>query len=288
MSRQWRLIKDEPGDPAWNMAVDEALVLTHHKQSLPVLRLYTWVPPALSLGYFQRTDGIRFDELKCLGIVPVRRITGGRAVLHFGDLTYSITISSADKIPIGMSASYRYLCAGLLAAFNILGIDAGFGTERSDRGAPDVCFSLSTGADIIFNGRKFVGSAQKRIGAALLQHGSILIRPQVEILNRIFENGETGSEEILSAKITCLEDMLGRSLGPEELANAIAEGFARALEVTLVPDSLTAEEIRAAHKLLSKYRWVSQKGQRPKNQYIKEAEINTVNTTVYSERSRVS
>jgi lipoate-protein ligase A len=240
------------------MAVDEALVRAHNERSsLPTLRFYTWAPPALSLGYFQKTGGIRFDELKHLGIVPVRRITGGRSVLHFGDLTYSITISSAGEMPAGVSASYRYLTRGLLAAFGILGIDAGLGSERSGRGAPDVCFSLSTGADIIFNGRKFVGSAQKRIGSLLLQHGSILLRPQLEILGRIFENGETRSNEMLSAKITCLEDILGRPIEPEEVAHAILEGFTQELGVELLPDSLTEDEVRVAHELLNKYRWVS-------------------------------
>ena len=264
MSRQWRLINDGPGDPAWNMAVDEALARMHNERSsLPTLRLYTWAPPALSLGYFQKTGGIRFDELNRLGIVPTRRITGGRAVLHLGDLTYSITISSAGEMPVGVSASYRYLCRGLLAAFDTLGINASLGEERSRRGSPDACFALSTGADIILNGRKFVGSAQKRLGSSLLQHGSILLRPQIETLGCIFENGETRSKEMLSAKITCLEDILGRSIDPEEVALAIAEGFAHALEVELLPDSLTADEVRAAHELLDKYRWVPRKREPP-------------------------
>lgn len=262
MSRQWRLINDGPGDPAWNMAVDEALARVHNEQSgLPTLRLYTWDPPALSLGYFQKTGGIRFDELKRLGIIPVRRITGGRSVLHFGDLTYSITISCAGEMPAGVSASYRYLCRGLLAAFSILGIDAGLGSERAGRGASDACFALSTGADIVFNGRKFVGSAQKRIGPLLLQHGSILLRPQLEILGGIFEDGKMGNEEALSAKITCLEDILGRRIDPEEIGHTIVEGFARALEVNLLPDSLTVSEMRVAHELLDKYRWVSRQGE---------------------------
>ncbi len=264
MSRQWRLINDGPGDPAWNMAVDEALVRAQdERSSLPTLRLYRWAPPALSLGYFQRAAGIRFNELSRLGIVPVRRITGGRAVLHFGDLTYSVTISSVSHMPVSVAASYRYLCGGLFAAFAILGVDATLGSERSDRGAPDACFALSTGADIVFKGKKFVGSAQKRIGSALLQHGSILLRSQIEILDRIFDNGATGNKENLSTKITCLEDILGHPFDPEEVAHAIAEGFARALEVELLPGSLTADEERVARELMKKYQEVSPKEEPP-------------------------
>ncbi|MCX5805409.1 MAG: biotin/lipoate A/B protein ligase family protein [Proteobacteria bacterium] len=266
MLQQWRLIKDGPGDPAWNMAVDEALVRVHNEQSsLPILRLYTWSPPALSLGYFQKTDNIRFDELKRLGIVPVRRITGGRAVLHFGELTYSIIISGTGEIPVGVSASYRYLCRGLLVAFSMLGIDADPGSERSGRGSPDACFALSTGADIVFNRRKFVGSAQKRIGSIILQHGSILLRSQLEILDRIFENSETRSNETLSRKITCLEDILARSINPDEVAHAIIEGFAQALEIELLPDCLTDDEVMTAHSFIDKYRPVSVKGLPLKN-----------------------
>lgn len=254
MPRYWRLINDGSGDPAWNMAVDEALARVQDEGCPPTLRLYTWEPPALSFGYFQKTDGVRFDELRRMGIVPVRRITGGRAVLHLGDLTYSITAPSNSQIPIGVSESYRYLCKGLFAAFDILGIHAGIGSERSGRSAPDQCFALSTDADIIFKGRKFVGSAQKRIGPSFLQHGSILIRPQTEILFRIFENREERSEEMLSAKITCIEDILGHPIDLEEVALAVIEGFTRALEVEMLPDCLTDEEERIAHELLDKYR----------------------------------
>lgn len=267
MLQRWRLIKDGPGDPAWNMAVDEALARMHDQPSrLPTLRLYTWTPPALSLGYFQKTGGIRFDELKRLGIVPVRRITGGRAVLHFGDLTYSIAMSSAGKIPAGVSASYRCLSRGLLAGFAILGIDAALGSDRSGRGAPDTCFALSTGADIVFNGKKFVGSAQKRIGSSLLQHGSILLHSQVEILNRIFANGATNDEKMLRTQVTCLGDILGRPIDPEEAGRAIVEGFARALEIEFFSDHLTDHEERTARELLDKYRSIPQQGEPIGNQ----------------------
>jgi lipoate-protein ligase A len=108
VAKHWRLIESGPGEPAWNMAVDEALVVSHSQGDCPpVLRLYTWTPPALSLGYFQKTAGIRFDLLEKLGIVPVRRSTGGRAVLHFGDLTYSIIARVGQDTPQGLAVSYR-------------------------------------------------------------------------------------------------------------------------------------------------------------------------------------
>lgn len=266
MLQKWRLIKDKPGDPVWNMAVDEALARMHNEQiSLPTLRLYTWAPPALSLGYFQKTNGIRFDELQRLGITPVRRITGGRAVLHSGDLTYSLIVSSKGKMPAGVSASYRYICKGLLAAFAILGIDAALGSDRSGRGAPDMCFALSTGADIVFNGKKFVGSAQKRIGSTLLQHGSILLRPQTEILCRIFENQESLNEVMLSMKVTSLQDILGRNVDQEEVVHAVVEGFAQTFKTDLVLDCLTDDEARTAYNIMSKYQRICREGEPSEN-----------------------
>lgn len=251
MRRQWRLIDDGPGDPAWNMAVDEAL-LRLHNEGLPVLRFYTWSPPALSLGYFQRSDGIRFDKLKLLGIIPVRRITGGRAVLHFGDLTYSVITSANGEMPSGVYGSYRYICQGLLSAFARMGINAALGSGRPERHGPNACFALSTAADIVFEGKKFVGSAQKRIGSCLLQHGSILIRPQTNILGQIFEDQE-GIKEALGAKMTCLEDILARPVDCQEVADAIAEGFKKTVSIALLPDSLTPEEMITAQGLVQKY-----------------------------------
>lgn len=252
MRCQWRFINDGPGDPAWNMAVDEALLRSSEEQKVPVLRLYTWAPPALSFGYFQRLNGIPFDQLKRLGIIPVRRITGGRAVLHLGDLTYSIAISDNGKMPLGVSGSYRYLCRGLLAAFDTMGIHAALGSERPQRNGPNICLALSTGADIVFEGKKFVGSAQKRIGSSLLQHGSILLRQQANTLKQIFQN-QQGIDEALSAKTTCLDDIVARPVDRQEVVDAIAKGFEKTFAVELVPDSLTTDETTAAYDLKQKY-----------------------------------
>ncbi len=236
------------------MAADEAILRTFNEESLPVLRLYTWSPPALSLGYFQKISRIHFEKLEHLGIVPVRRMTGGRAVLHFGDLTYSI-ISGTDEIPVGVSASYRYFCQGLLIGFRRLGIDGNLGSERSGRSGPDACFAVSTGADIVYKGRKFVGSAQKRVGSTLLQHGSILLSSQLETLGCIFESSGARDREAMNGKITCLDDILKRKVDPEEIARAIVEGFAEALGIEFIPGSLTMDEMNVAHRFVDKYRW---------------------------------
>lgn len=254
---QWRLIEHGPGEPAWNMAVDEALVILHARGDRPpVLRLYNWEPPALSLGYFQKTAGVRFDLLDRLGIVPVRRVTGGRAVLHFGDLTYSLVACAGKDTPQGLAESYRYLCDGLLAAFASLGIEARLGSEKPGAPMPASCFAVATPGDITWRGRKFVGSAQKRFGSSLLQHGSILLRSQEKILAEIFAGEGRDESEALMEKVTCLEDILGRRVDPEEVSEVLIRGFKDTLKVGFQPDELSEEERELAESLVDKYRQV--------------------------------
>ncbi|MDD4170020.1 MAG: lipoate--protein ligase family protein [Desulfotomaculaceae bacterium] len=254
MAQRWRLIDSGPGEPSWNMAVDEALVTRHARgESPPVLRLYTWSPPALSLGYFQKTAGIRFDLLDNLGIVPVRRSTGGRAVLHYGDLTYSLAVSLGQGIPHGLVDSFRYLCQGLLETFASLGIEARLGSDRLRQPFPAACFALATPGDITWRGRKFVGSAQKRFDTTILQHGSILVRSQGEILCKLFSDTERVKPQALLEKITCLEEILGRQVALEEVAAALTRGFKNALNIDFQPDRLTGKEENLATSLVGKY-----------------------------------
>ncbi|NPV89503.1 MAG: lipoate--protein ligase family protein [Firmicutes bacterium] len=253
MIQLWRLIKHGPGEPAWNMAVDEAMVTVFSRGGvLPTLRLYSWDPPALSLGYFQKADSVRPEVLERLGIVPVRRVTGGRAVLHYGDLTYSIVAWTGRDIPEGLLTSYSYLCSGLLQAFTSMGIEAHLGLEKTGRFSPASCFAVATASDITWKDRKFVGSAQKRFGTSILQHGSILIKPQEKLLSEIF----TGSsdESKLSEKVTCMESILGRGVDVDEVSGSLIRGFGKALNIKLVPGELSVEERELADELAIKYR----------------------------------
>lgn len=254
MAQRWRLIKSGPGEPAWNMAVDEALVTSHSEDDcMPVLRLYTWSPPALSLGYFQKTTGIRFDLLDKLGIVPVRRSTGGRAVLHYGDLTYSVIARIGLDTPFSLADSYRYLCSGLLEAFSSLGVEARMGAESLSADRPASCFAVAAPGDITWQGKKFVGSAQKRFGTTLLQHGSILLRSQDKLLTDIFAGDERKDAQSLLGKITCLDDMLGHCVELEEISEALVSGFKAALNIEFQPGGLVCEEETLAAGLAGNY-----------------------------------
>lgn len=274
MTAVWRLLIHPAGTPSWNMAVDEALLRCHAdsgKDALPVLRFYTWNPPALSLGYFQRKDGIDWSALERLGIQPVRRLTGGRAVLHWEDFTYSVVAEAGKDTPIELKASYLYLCRGLLEAFSSLGIEAGLGSEERGLGRLASCFAVAAPSDITWQGRKFVGSAQTRIGTSLLQHGSILLRPQGEILQQIFRGrphagnapdntgdntGQVSGDfphKSFSGAVVSIEEILGRVLNFSTVAEAVRQGFEKALGIKLVEDELSPAEKRLAGELESKY-----------------------------------
>lgn len=255
MAQRWRLIESGPGEPAWNMAVDEALAVRHSRgDTPPVLRMYTWSPPALSLGYFQKAAGIHFDTLDRLGIVPVRRSTGGRAVLHFGDLTYSVVARIGRDTPQCLADSYRYLCSALLAAFSSLGLEARMGAESLRADMPASCFAVATPGDITWHGKKFVGSAQKRFGTSLLQHGSILLRSQENILSEIFDVEERAEVQALLGKVTCLDNILGCRVEIAAVSAALISGFKTALNVELQPGRLSSEEEAIAASLTDKYR----------------------------------
>ncbi|NSW82641.1 MAG: lipoate--protein ligase family protein [Syntrophothermus sp.] len=256
VSKQWRLIRSGLGEPAWNMAVDEALAVLHSEEEgrTPVLRLYTWEPPALSLGYFQDMSEIDLAALIRLGIVPVKRITGGRAVLHYGDLTYSVVATAGKDTPEGVVASYRYLCQGLLQAFADLGIKAELGRAKPSAPAwSEACFATATTSDITWQGKKFVGSAQKRLGRTLLQHGSILVFPQGQLLTEVFAcEGEAKCRALLEST-TCLQSILAKTLTLGEVGEAVIRGFSRALGIQFEEDELNDKERNLAASLVPKY-----------------------------------
>lgn len=168
----WRLLLTWDGEPGWNMALDEALLAGSDPR--PTLRFYTWKPHALSLGYFQR-----WRELEPIAgeAVLVRRFSGGGAIHHADELTFSIAASAEHALFRGeVRRSYERIHGLLAQTFAELGVRAGLrGDEalRSDRPESGMCFHRSTSLDLAWDGRKGVGSAQRRSAGRVLHHGSI-------------------------------------------------------------------------------------------------------------------
>jgi lipoyl(octanoyl) transferase len=249
--KAWRLLDTGTLPASLNMAIDEALLQLHVPgESRPTLRFYQWSPPAVSLGYFQRRHAIDLHACRELGLDVVRRVTGGRAVLHQDDLTYSVVADSEQGLPSSLDAAYRMLCNGLLAGFRLLGFEAEVGRDRARSAHGDICFVRAAIGDIVYQGKKFVGSAQTWHGASLLQHGSIILEPQTKTWPLIVRKvpPESTSEE-LSCRMTSLREVLGRQVGSSELKLALKVGMAEALQVEFQSGELTKRELKLAEDI---------------------------------------
>jgi lipoate-protein ligase A len=247
----WRLLDTGTLPAALNMAIDEALLHLHVPgQSQPTLRFYQWSPPAVSLGHFQNRHTIDLLACRELGLDVVRRTTGGRAVLHQDDLTYSVIGDSSQGLPSSLDAAYRLLCKGLLAGFRLIGFEAESGREKVRTPQGDICFVRAAIGDLVYQGRKFMGSAQTWHGASLLQHGSIMLEPQTRTWQLIIkkERAEPISEKLTSRMIS-LREILGRKVDIGELKQALKMGMAEALQVEFLVGELTPREWAVAEEL---------------------------------------
>lgn len=247
----WRLILSDPAPGVTNMAADEAIVRAVSGGLVPpTLRLYAWDPPCLSLGRAQAGDEV--DRATCArdGVHVVRRPTGGRAILHTDELTYSVIAPLDDpRLSGDIVASYRRLSRALLAALQRVGIDAeskaagqeSRSTPRTSRDANPVCFEVPSHYELTADdGRKLVGSAQMRTSDAVLQHGTI---PLVGDIARICHYlKDPPASDRVRARAATLESALGRPVTWEQVAKAMIAGFASALNLTLDEAGLTPKE----------------------------------------------
>ncbi|MDD5641185.1 MAG: biotin/lipoate A/B protein ligase family protein [Syntrophales bacterium] len=251
--KTWRLLDTGVLSPACNMAVDRALLALHaNGKSPPTLRLYQWQPPAVSLGYFQKRHDLDQEACRRLGFEVVRRPTGGRAVLHLEDLTYAVIAGTAEGMPSAVTAAYHLIAQGLLHAFHLLGIEAKMGRERGDSQQTDICFLRCARGAIVYQKKKLVGSAQTWHASSLLQHGSIIVRPQMEAWLGLVQSESESPEALrtrLTARLTSMQEILGWTPKITEIKEAVRQGMAQTLGVELEPGDLSAEEWTLARDL---------------------------------------
>jgi lipoyl(octanoyl) transferase len=235
--RQWRLIYDNPAAGAWNMAVDESIMESVGLgQSPPTLRLYAWEPACLSLGYGQRVTDVDFSRTDHWGWDVVRRPTGGRAILHTDELTYSLSLPADDDLAAGtVVESYQRISGALVAGLVSLGASpqADKRAERVESGP--VCFEAPSHYEITVSGRKLVGSAQLRRRGAVLQHGSLPLWGDIARIceGLVFDNDadrEAVMQQVRQRALT-LEEALGSPVSWEGAAIAMVNGFAQTYEV---------------------------------------------------------
>lgn len=247
---RWTVVFDPPRDGAANMAVDHALAEAVEPDA-GWLRLYRWVRPTLSLGRNEpAADVYDFARAGRLGIDVVRRPTGGRGVLHDAELTYAVVapVAAAGRL----RAAYAVVHAGLAAGLRSLGADARLAAGVAP-GPPraGACFDATAGGEVVAGGRKLTGSAQARIGRALLQHGSVLIDGTQDVVGELCR-GPAGSGTPPAS--TTLREQLGRAPSWAEVATAVAEGLAAELGAEMAEGELPRPAMRRIGSLERHYR----------------------------------
>lgn len=254
---KWLYVNSGPRSASYNMALDEAL-LNWHSEGLipPVIRFYEWAPATLSIGYFQRVArDIDFDAVRANGLGFVRRPTGGRAVLHDQEITYSVIVSeSHPKMPATVTEAYRVISEGLLEGFIALGLEAYFSVpdteeKRADLKKPKsaVCFDAPSWYELVVAGKKVAGSAQTRQKGVILQHGAILLALDEEKLLSVFKFDSEEQKERMRTKLpekaVAINRLTEREISVTACKEAFTRGFEKALQIELVPYELTEEQI---------------------------------------------
>ncbi|MDO9026981.1 MAG: lipoate--protein ligase family protein [bacterium] len=244
----WRFINTGRADGAYNMALDLALAESvRNKSSGPVLRFYDWEQPTISLGYNQDAEQLDLEACRQAGVKVVRRPTGGRAVFHFNEFTYSVIALQDDPILGGpVLDTYRIIAQALVAGLSRLGIESEL--QRSQSAGASVkdsplCFAAAGRYEITVSGKKILGSAQRRIQGVILQQGSLLLA-QNQNMAPFYRQGA-------EANATTAEELLGRKVGFEQAAGSMLQGFQAAWAAEFVRDSATAAEQGEAEKYLA-------------------------------------
>ncbi len=245
-----RLIVSAPLDGATNMALDHALAKSVGAGAAPpTLRLYRWQPACLSLGYFQRLREVNLAACQAAAIGVVRRPTGGRAILHADELTYSLTAPADHPLLSGrVLDSYRTISAALLAGLRQLGVATEYAATAASGAKSAACFDTPADYEITVGGRKLIGSAQTRTSGAILQHGTLLLRADVAQLYALLELPDLSAAD-LAARMIALDEASGSYIDFAAAAQSLIAGFTQSWDAKVIPAEPTAAEWQLAAQL---------------------------------------
>lgn len=238
----WRLIPLLEAAGNVQMAIDRWLLEQHQSgKHPPTLRFYTWSPPAISLGYHQRQYPEYWQHLTWQGqkLDLVQRPSGGRAVLHQGDLTYTVVTSG---VPGSRLQVYEKICEFLIQGWRSLGVELHYGTTGRGYIHNPNCFGTATSADLVLpDGAKLIGSAQLRRGGTILQHGSIRLQPDAELFTQVF-----GAESFTNVE-------LHQSLTVDKIIAALVTAASHCFDMQTELQPLSQSELEAilAHHIKS-------------------------------------
>ncbi|ABX05505.1 MAG TPA: lipoate--protein ligase family protein [Herpetosiphon sp.] len=246
----WRYIVSAAADGATNMAIDHALVLHANQSPYPTLRIYRWQPACLSIGAFQPYSDVNVAACQQAQIEIVRRPTGGRAILHDAELTYSITAPNSNPLLGGrVLKTYRTISHGLLVGLRQLVSTVDWATSTSDGPKSAACFDTPSDFEITVAGRKLVGSAQTRTRGAILQHGTVLLQADRQQLSQVLHLPTELDSAALAERLIALDEAAQRPVSFDEAQQAIVAGFATAFNLEFQPDQLTEQELATAERL---------------------------------------
>ena len=234
-----------------NMAIDEAMLLTQKANLQPTLRLYDWLQPAFSFGYFQRlSDEVDVSACTAHGIELVRRMTGGGTVVHGWDVTYTIVVPhGSDGLPKDISAAYCAISNGLIYGLQRLDIDVAYQIEKPTMGdAPNICLTNPAQYDTLINGKKIAGVSQRRNQIGVMYQGYIALDlPTSDILT--LASRQAGFDQVAAGHSTAINQSRRTPIYRNQLENAVAVGFEETLGVQLVEAELFPQEIETAESL---------------------------------------
>jgi lipoate-protein ligase A len=269
--KSWRLIFTGAHDAFFNMALDESLLLScRSKASAPILRLYQWIPPAVSTGYLQSIDKtVDLNECRNKGIDVVRRITGGRAVLHEEEITYSVCASGDHFSLLGENTNktYHRISAALLEGLHFLGIEGEWVKPSSEMRATAFdlisskpCFLSNSRYEITVGGRKLIGSAQRRFSSrsdekeSFIQHGSIPTGEGRFHMADLMPEGDRLEtiKRSWKEKSTNLVRELNRKVTTEEMIFAIQSGFEKTFGCPMEDSQISEPELNRVKSLLQR------------------------------------
>jgi len=262
MTDTWRLLITSPARGAWNMAVDEAILESAGRGAvLPTLRLYGWEPACLSLGYAQSYKDVDADRLRARGWDVVRRATGGRAILHIDELTYSVTAPPDEpRVQGSVLESYHRLARALVGAVRGLGLPVEMekNTPASGDARGPVCFEVPSAYEIVVDGKKLIGSAQARKKEGVLQHGTFPLHGDLARITQVLvfsdEPAREAAAEKLLSRATTAESVCGHTIAWHTAAQAFVNAFETELDLKFERAGLTdIEKKRAGELIETKY-----------------------------------
>ncbi len=247
----WRLLDTHDLDGATNMAIDEAISRAVKANLVPpTLRFFGWQPACLSLGQAQPGGDVDQAACRAAGVDVVRRPTGGRAILHTDELTYSVIAPEREpRVAGGIVESYKRLSEGLLDGLLLMGVPTRQVEQPDDhdRDQGPVCFEVPSNYEIVFDGKKLVGSAQMRKAGVVLQHGTLPLYGDIARISLYL--AKHPDQDRVRKRATTVEAAIGRVIDFDAAARSMAQGFARALHLQLEAGELIAEEKAWAEEL---------------------------------------